>query len=176
MLASVGDSLAPAWRPRLHALFDRLAEDFAQRAQDPHGIALVHGDLNPGNILVPHERIGPVLFVDRQPFDWSLTRWLAASDLACAMVPWWRTSVRRRLEPRVLAHYCESLQRRGVRDYPLSRLQTDYRLCLATTVAIPVEWCIRDADRDRMRWLWTRQLRRALAAHEDWHRDERRLV
>lgn len=130
-------------------------------------MTLVHGDLNPGNLLVPRAGPGPVLFIDRQPFDWSLTRWLAASDLVYAIVPWWDTPVRRRLESSVLLHYHAGLRARGVTDYPLSTLQADYRLCVAMAIAVAVEWCVLDSDRERMHWLWTRQLHRALAAYED---------
>ena len=171
MLALVEHRLPSAWPARLRALFDGLGAQLAQRAeraQEPHGMTLVHGDLNPGNILVPRDRSGPVLFIDRQPFDWSLTRWLAVSDLVYAIVPWWRTSARRRLEPMVLAHYCESLRSRGI-DYPLSSVQADYRLCLRMAIAVAVQWCTVEADRDRMRWLWARQLKRSLAAYDDWH-------
>ena len=68
----------------------------------------------------------------------------------------------------VLAHYCESLRARGI-DYPLSSVQADYRLCLGMAIAVAVQWCTVEADRDRMRWLWTRQLKRSLAAYDDWH-------
>lgn len=168
MLALVGDGLAPQWLPRLRAMFDGLADTFASRLRDAQGFALVHGDLNPGNLLVPKSRSGPVLLIDRQPFDWSLTRWLAVSDLVLAMVPWWDTAVRRRLEPLVLEHYGEALRTHGVTGYPLSKLRADYRHCLVMAIAIPVEWCIREEDRARMRWLWSMQLQRALAACEDW--------
>ena len=168
MLALVGHRLAPRTAPRLRALFEGLAGDLARRSRDPCGIALVHGDLNPGNLLVPTSRSGPILLIDRQPFDWSLTRWLAVSDLALAMIPWWTTSVRRRLEPVVLEHYGDALRARGVTDYPMSRLCADYRLCLAMAIAVPMAWCIREDDRVRMRWLWSRQLQRALAAYEEW--------
>ena len=144
-----------------------LGSAYAERALDARGMALLHGDPNPGNLLVPKSRRGPVLLIDRQPFDWSLTRWLAVSDLALAMVPWWDTDVRRRLEPLVLEQYGEELQARGVADYPMSKIRDDYRLCLGMAVAIPVEWCILEGDRERMRWLWSLQLRRALEAYDE---------
>ena len=167
MLTLVGDGLAPGWSSRLRSLFGELGSAYAKRALDPRGMALVHGDLNPGNLLVPKSRCGPVLLIDRQPFDWSLTRWLAVSDLALAMVPWWDTDVRRRLEPLVLEHYGEELRAHGVADYPMSKLRDDYRLCLGMAIAVPVQWCVLEGDRERMRWLWSMQLQRALAAYDE---------
>jgi hypothetical protein len=65
MLARIGHDLAPHWPPRLRAMFDGLAGNLAARAKDPRGMRLVHGDLNPGNLLVPRAGPGPVLFIDR---------------------------------------------------------------------------------------------------------------
>ena len=48
---------------------------------DPNGFTIVHGDINPGNILYPVDP-GKVYFLDRQPFPWSLTTWLGVSDLS----------------------------------------------------------------------------------------------
>lgn len=167
LLDRVGDTLAPPWPARLRRLFATLAERFAARVEDPRGLTLVHGDLNPGNLLVPRDRRGPVLFIDRQPFDWSLTRWLGACDLAYAIVPWWDSGLRRRLEGPLLQHYHAALQARGVDDMPLEQLHADYRLGIEMAIAVAVEWCVLESDRDRMRWLWSVQLQRALAAYDD---------
>lgn len=167
LLAHAGSALTDDQATRLRALFATLAERFIERCRDPRGFTLVHGDLNPGNLLVPRERAGPVLFIDRQPFDWSLTRWLGAGDLAYAMLPWWDVARRRRLETRVLDRYHAGLLARGVADYPRERLQADYRLCVAMALAVPVEWCVLESDRERMRWLWSLQLERTLAAWAD---------
>jgi thiamine kinase-like enzyme len=167
MLAVAADTLGSKWPSRLRSLFEDMSDVYAKRALATKGMALLHGDLNPGNLLVPRSRRGPILLIDRQPFDWSLTRWLAVSDLALAMVPWWDTDIRRRLEPMVLEHYGASLRARGVTDYPMSEIREDYRLCLAMALAVPVQWCILEADRERMRWLWSIQLQRALAAFDD---------
>jgi hypothetical protein len=128
---------------------------------------LLHGDVNPGNVLAPLAAAGPILLVDRQPFDWSLTRWLGASDLAYAMVPWWEPPARRLLEMPTLQRYHAALCARGVTDYTLDELESDYRLCIVEAVGVAVEWCVLEADRERMRWLWRHQLRRALSAYED---------
>ena len=116
---------------------------------------------------MPNSGIGQVLFVDRQPFDWSLTSWMGVSNFVLATMPWWDTPIRRKLEGPMLARYHAALVVRGITDYPMSQLDADYRLCLAMAVAVPVEWCVLESDRERMRWLWTRQLERGLAALDD---------
>jgi hypothetical protein len=64
----------------------------------------------------------PDEIIDRQPFDWSLTTWLGAYDLAYAMVLDWPTELRRRWEMPVLQRYHAHLLERGVRGYtPMCR-------------------------------------------------------
>ena len=167
LMALAGAALPAAWAGRLPGLVAGLAETFKARAGDARGMTLVHGDLNPGNLLVPRAGSGPVLLIDRQPFDWSLTAWLGASDLAGALVPWWDTALRRRLQGPVLARYHAGLVARGVHDYPWAQLLADWRLGVLMGLLTPVEWCVLPADRERMRWLWTQQLQRALAALDD---------
>ncbi len=85
-----------------------------ERTRDGAGFTLVHGDVNPGNVLTPISGAGPVYLIDRQPFDWSLTTWLGASDIAYMIVHRWDTELRRELELPVLRHYHAALERRGV--------------------------------------------------------------
>lgn len=169
LLTASEGAIDPAWARRLRHLFARFVDRCTERAADPAGITQVHGDLNPGNLLVPRDGAGPILMVDRQPFDWSLTRWLGASDLVNAIVPWWDVEARRQLEPLVLRRYHAGLVARGIADYPFARLLDDYRLCIVEAIGIAVEWCVRGDDRSRMRWLWARELQRALAAYDDLH-------
>ena len=167
LLALAGDALPAAWARRLPGLVDSVAERFLARARDARGMTLVHGDLNPGNLLVPRSGRGPVLLIDRQPFDWSLTAWLGVSDLAGALVPWWDSALRRQVQGPALARYHVGLVARGVQDYPFEQLQADWQLGLLMCLLGPVEWCVLPADRERMRWLWTQQLQRALAALDE---------
>ena len=167
MMGLAGDTLPAAWAARLPSLVAGLAETFKARAGDARGMTLVHGDQNPGNLLVPRAGPGPVLLIDRQPFDWSLTAWLGAGDLAGALVPWWDSALRRRLQGPVLARYHVGLVARGVRDYPWAQLLADWHLGVLMALLVPVEWCVLPTDRQRMRWLWTPQLQRALAALDD---------
>jgi hypothetical protein len=138
-----------------------------ERAGLAAGMTLVHGDLNPSNILMPRVAGLRTLFLDRQPFAWSLRRWLGASDVSYAVVPWWEPSRRRELEAILLRHYHGALRDRGHEDYPFVLLWRDYKLAAAQCLYIAVEWCIDPEPMERMRWLWMRTLRRTLAAIQD---------
>jgi len=138
-----------------------------ERGHDAAGFTLVHGDVNPGNILAPRVGRGRVYLVDRQPFDWSLTTWLGVSDLAYMMVHWWDSALRRQWEIPILRRYHDALVGRGVADYPWEQLLRDYRLCAVQSVYVAVEWLVLEGDRTRMRWIWEPQLHKAMAAYLD---------
>lgn len=106
----------------------------------------------------------PVYLIDRQPFSWSLTSWLAVSDLTYWIVTWWPTAIREELEEPVLRHYHAALAAAGVSDYSWPQLVADYRLCSWQSVLVAIEWCALPEDRERMRWVWWPELQRALAA------------
>jgi len=108
----------------------------------------------------------PIYIIDRQPFNWSLTTWLGAYDLAYAMVLDWEVEARRRLEMSVLRHYHAHLLKHGVRGYSWARLFDDYRLCVAMGVYNAVEYC-RGGVNKQWAWVWLRMLKRALAACDD---------
>jgi Ser/Thr protein kinase RdoA (MazF antagonist) len=131
------------------------------------GACLVHGDVNPGNVLLPRAGAGPVYLIDRQPFEWSLTRWLGVSDLAYLMCAFWPAEQRRARERRMLSRYHAGLLALGVRGYDFDALWDDYRLCAMQTAHVAIEWCVLAGDRERMRWLWSAQLERAFAAMDD---------
>jgi thiamine kinase-like enzyme len=167
MLTLIGHEIGPAWVARLRSLVAQLAHRFAQRARDLRGITQIHGDLNPGNILAPRGGSGRIVLIDRQPFDWSLTHWLGVSDLAYAMVLWWCTDLRRRFEMPALKRYHAALHQKGITDYAWNQLLDDYRLCVVEALMVAVEWGVLESDRERMRWLWTQEMRKAMAAFED---------
>jgi hypothetical protein len=171
LLAAAGDALAPAGRAVLERVFGRHRAAMRRRAQRPAGLTLVHGDTNPGNLLFPRRAPGPVYVIDRQPFDWSLQCWLAASDLAILMVLHWEVEPRRALELPVLRAYREALSGCGV-EYSWDELFWDYRFSVAQCLEFAVEWCVLPKDRTGMRWLWERQLHRSLAAWDDLGCDE----
>lgn len=132
---------------------------------------VIHGDPNPGNLLsprneAPNERI---YLIDRQPFDWNLTIWTGASDLAYTMVHWWEIEDRRKWEAILLDHYHVELLRHGVSPlYTRHDLQEDYRLSILQSLYVAAHWCIDSNEREKMAWLWNSQLTRTLAALRDW--------
>ncbi|MCC7361943.1 MAG: phosphotransferase [Anaerolineales bacterium] len=154
------------WPAQLRAAFDRLPALLARRAAEAQGQTLIHGDVGPGNILVPRTGDRPLYLIDRQPFNWSLTTWLGAYDLAYALVLDWEPDTRRACETPVLRRYHAELLRRGVTGYGWEQLWDDYRLCAAMSVYIPVEYCRGGVDE---RWVpvWRPMLERALAAADD---------
>ena len=114
-------------------------------------------DLNPTNVLTPRTADCPVYFLDRQPFEWSLTYGVAVSDLAYFMIPWWPEQARHECEHTVLRHWYESL---GMPDYSWNEAQADWRLSVEQCLNVPLAWCSKAATLDNMRWLWEVQFSR----------------
>jgi len=167
MLDSVRGQIDRAWETALHDLFANHPAQMVARAADGNGFTLVHGDANPGNILAPLHGDTPVYLVDRQPFDWSLTTWLGASDLAYMMVHWWDTAIRRELEMPILRRYHEVLQECGVQNYSWEQLLTDYRLSVVHSAYVATEWCRNEEDCVDMKWAWFPMLQKAMTAYFD---------
>ncbi|HEX2914030.1 MAG TPA: hypothetical protein VH186_24715 [Chloroflexia bacterium] len=165
MLADIEGEIKPEWVEAIKLIYQRHPDRLFERINNPVGFTLVHGDNNPGNILAPNEGDKPVYLIDRQPFDWSLTNWLGANDLAYLMVPWWEPEQRRELEFKVLRQYHATLQTRGLQDYSWEALLHDYRLCVIQSLYVPANWCVDARERREMRWLWTKQLERVMSAY-----------
>ncbi|MFZ5547720.1 MAG: phosphotransferase [Pseudomonadota bacterium] len=136
-------------------------ETFRRRWADPRGMSLLHGDLNPTNVLAPRGRDGPLYFLDRQPFDWSLTYGLAVSDLAYAMAPWWPEEAFKACAGAVLRRWHECLDLPG---YGWEQTEVDWRLSLRQCLDVPFQWCAHEDTAQAMRWLWQAQLQRVEAA------------
>jgi Phosphotransferase enzyme family len=147
------------------ASFERHEQLFRTRWTNPHGMSLLHGDLNPTNILTPRGRDFPVAFLDRQPFDWSLTYGVAVSDLAYFLVLWWPPKVRRACEQSILRCWYDAVDRS---DYTWEQAVADWRLSVEQSLNVPFEWCSKVDTLTSMRWLWEFQLanvQEALAEH-----------
>ncbi len=164
MLASLKEEFDPTQISLIEREYRRLPARLMARLPDRQGFTLVHGDVNPGNILSPRSGNGPLYLLDRQPFDWSLTTWLALSDLAYTLVLWWKPELRREKAGLVLRRYHASLLEKGITGYSWPQLVEDYNLCVAFCLWVPVEWNVLETDRQRMRWLWLEELNRILAA------------
>ncbi len=160
------DRLATHWPAMMRELFDRHPRAMIERARDGNGFALIHGDVNHNNVLVPRQGERPIYIIDRQPFDWSLTTWLGVYDLAYAIALEWQVETRRRFEMPVLAHYYDQLVRNGVRDYSWDRLFDDYRLSVAMCVCVAVEWC-RGGVNEEWTSVWLPMLQKTLTACDD---------
>jgi len=137
--------------------FEWYEQAFRLRWAKPRGMTLLHGDLNPTNVLTPKSAETPVYFLDRQPFEWSLTYGVAVSDLAHFMIPWWPEQARHECEYTVLRRWYESL---GKVDYSWGEARADWRLSVEQCFDVPLEWCSKAATLDSMRWLWEVQFAR----------------
>ncbi len=137
-----------------------------ERLKEPNGFALVHGDLNGFNILVPYEQGGPLYLIDRQPFEWSLTTWLGVGDLAFVLISDWSVEARRSCEQEILRAYHQALVEEGVEGYSWTQLWEDYRLCLPMGIYCAVEFCKHGVD-EPMRARWMSLLDRSLAVLEE---------
>ena len=137
--------------------FQRHERSFRSRWAKPEGMSLLHGDLNPTNLLTPRGAETPVYFLDRQPFAWSLTYGLAVADLAYFMIPWWPEPARRQWELPVLRHWHASLGKPG---YSFSEAQADWRLSVEQCLHVPLQWCARETTLQSMRGLWELQFAR----------------
>jgi hypothetical protein len=147
-LTVFGDQLESHWPDLIHQLFTTLPVSLAARAHDTSHFTLIHGDPNPGNMLVPKGKEQSLYLIDQQPFDWSLTTWLGAFDLAYVMALYWPVELRRGLEIPVLRHYHQTVTARGVQGYAWEQLYDDYRLSVALMVPIAVEYMRDGGDPD----------------------------
>lgn len=166
VLGKFGEKLKPHWPGQINRIFEKLPERLVSRAQDRTHFTRIHGDPNQGNILVPKVGERPLYLIDQQPFDWSLTTWLGAYDLAYLISIFWKTEWRRELELPMLRHYHGALMERGVSGYTWEHLFDDYRLCVALGVAVAVEY-MRDGGDPQ--WLSFRlgMVQRTLTAFDD---------
>ncbi len=137
--------------------FERHEQAFRRRWAQGEGMSLLHGDLNPTNILTPPGRATPLYFLDRQPFDWSLTYGVAASDLACFMIPWWPEPTTEEHAMAVLRRWYDVLD---VPGYGWTQAQADWWLSVEQCLNVPMEWCSKPDTLARMQWLWQAQFSR----------------
>jgi hypothetical protein len=149
------DRIEEATGRSFRAKFESHAARLRQRWSNPVGLTLLHGDINPTNVLSPKGAESPVYFLDRQPFDWGITYGLAAYDLAYAIVPWWPYDVRTSHQEIILRHWFDHLGQPG---YTWEQAQRDWDLSVEHCLHIPIEWCRDPGDVEKMRGLWEWQL------------------
>ncbi len=162
--AEIGPGVAVIERATGQAFAARYAaheQEMRARWADPRGMSLLHGDLNPTNVLTPKTAQAPVLFLDRQPFEWSLTYGVAVHDLAYFLVPWWPPQLRRDCEEAILRCWHGAL---GQPAYTWDEARADWALAVEQCLHVPFEWCSKPDTATRMRWLWEAQLARVQAA------------
>lgn len=144
-----------------HANFMAHARKLRERWANPVGMTLLHGDLNPTNILTPKTAEAPVYFLDRQPFDWSLTYGLGIYDLAYFLILWWSEETRSAHEQALLRCWHGAFSQP---EYSWEQAQADWALSVEHCLHVPLEWCSKPETVDKMSWLWKMQLARVQAA------------
>ncbi|WP_445628353.1 hypothetical protein [Nostoc sp. DSM 114167] len=167
MLEEIKTKIDDSWKSLLIDVFENHPYKMIERTKNPSGFTLIHGDLNPGNVLSPLNGNGKTYLIDRQPFDWSLTTWLGVSDLAYMMVHWWETDLRRQWEIPILREYHANLISNGVFGYDWEQLVNDYKLTAVQSLYVATEWCVLAENRQRMKWLWFWQLQKSITAFLD---------
>jgi len=134
------------------------------RLLDSRGMSLLHGDLNPMNVLTPRSAETPVYFLDRQPFDWSLTYSVAAYDLAYFLILWWPTELRADHEAAIFRHWFDTIDQD---NYSFEEARADWKISVEQCLHVPLEWCSKPHTAEKMRWLWEMQLARVSQALDD---------
>ena len=142
------------------ARYTELSRELRDRWSDPIGMTLLHGDINGTNVLTPKNADSPVYFLDRQPFEWSLTYGLGVDDLAYFLL-FWSTEDRKGHDQAILRCWFEAFAQP---NYSWKQAQTDWRLSVKHTLHVPLEWCSKPETISKMRWLWERQLHRVQEA------------
>lgn len=147
----------------LTEVVSKVETQLRSRLSDGRGMSLLHGDLNSMNILTPKGHDSPVYFIDRQPFDWSLTYALAIHDLAYLLVLWWPKEIRIAHEAKIIRHW-----HREVSDpsYEWAQALADWKIAVGQCLHVPLEWCSKPETAEKMRWLWELQLGRVLSSME----------
>ncbi len=118
-LERYGDRLDPEHRALLEAFIPRL-RTWMSRERGPRTI--VHADFRLDNLLFTSDRPEPAV-VDFQTVNWGC----GAYDLAYFVGGSLEPAVRRAAGDALVAGYHEALVARGVGDYPLGSLRTDFR-------------------------------------------------
>lgn len=166
IIDACADELKAHWQEAINRIYDAHPQLMVRRTEDDLGFTLIHGDVNQNNILIPINGDRPLYLIDRQPFNWSLTVWLAVYDLAYVMVLYWEVETRRTLEIPVLRHYHECLIRQGITRYTWEQIWDDYRLCVMMGVYVATEWCRTELRLDTHQY-WMPMLQRTLTAVDD---------
>ena len=144
-LERYGDRLEPDHRALLEAFVPRLRSWIA-RERGPRTV--VHADFRLDNLLFTLDRPEPAV-VDFQTVTWGV----GAYDLAYFVGGSLEPDVRRSAVDGLVADYHEALVGRGVRDYPLESVRTDYRREAfgGLVMAVGASMVVRQTERgDRM--------------------------
>ncbi len=157
---SLGDRLTASQRQVYEKTLASLPS-LMQRVTRGKNLALIHGDANFSNVLVPYDPDRDRALI----IDWQL--WgvsFAAEDLAHLMALFWEQEYRQRMEKDLLTRYHQGLVQHGVENYEWSDCWNDYRLAVILRVMFMPMWFWVSGSPDS--W-WQRNLVQATQAFED---------
>ena len=130
-------SLEPERRSLFISVLDYLPrlweEVWQKRLETKRALPLIHGDLNPGNILYPNQAGGRVVLVDWEAYR----RGLPTSDLAMLFALHLCPEYDEVLPFLHAYHNC--LYQAGVREYSFSSLLEDYQIALMFEMFYPIK-------------------------------------
>ncbi len=135
--------------------FAKLQVALTERWSNPAGMSVLHGDVNPTNVLTPKGQDKPVYFLDRQPLDGVTPYGVAVYDLAYSIAPWWNQCFRKEHEEAILRHWLETLNQS---TYSWEQAQADWALSVEHCLLVPIDWCVDPTECESMRGLWGWQL------------------
>lgn len=167
LLETMKDTLSKQEIEMVQTIFAKLPQALQKRARGSQTFTIIHGDMNPGNILSPKQENGRVYLIDRQLFSWNLSIWLSVSDITNMIIHWWSPQIRRELERPLLQRYHQQITQLGVTDYSFDELWQDYRLCAMQSLYIVGAWCADPIERTEFAWVWQPQLQKILQACQD---------
>jgi len=160
-LERYADELAPEYQEVCRIFVERMPAFLALHA-GPR--TATHGDFRLDNLLFQPEDARPVVV------DWQTAGWAGAStDVAYFVGGCLSIEDRRAHQDDLLAHYHDSLARRGVRDYTMAQLRADVRLdtFAGVLMAIVASMVVQRTERGDLMFLTSTQRHAQHALDED---------
>ena len=130
------DDLPGSWLDICRTAISSWPDAFVRRCEAGN-LTLIHADLHPWNVLVPHSETGPPIIL-----DWELLcRGLGIFDityliLRCRL----EAAERRTMEEKLIARYHNRICELGVEGYDLETCRQDYRLSIVANILPPLAW------------------------------------
>ncbi len=130
-------------------------QQLAKRSSNPIGQTLLHGDINPTNVLTRKGADSPVYFLDRQPLDGVTPYGVALYDLAYSIVLWWPHELWKQHEEQIVRCWYKALNQPS---YPWDLAWQDWVLSVEQCLYVPLSYCSTEELANETTGLWKWQL------------------